>query len=74
VVPDQVILVFNPLILAPGQSGVIHLYIQPDPAKIGKTVSGDVFIDTFNFVQFNGDELARISLSISCRPMTFGAG
>jgi len=51
---------FNPLILGPGQSGVIHLYIQPDPAKIGKTVSGDIFIDTFNFVQFNGDELARI--------------
>src|SRR6185436_15973068 len=51
---------FNPLILAPGESGVIHLFIQPDPAGIGKTVSGDVFIDTFNFVQFNGDELARI--------------
>lgn len=34
--------------------------IQPDPARIGKTVSGDVFIDTFNFVQFNGDELVRI--------------
>ena len=51
---------FNPLILAPGQSGIIHLYIQPDPARIGKTVSGDVFIDTFNVVQFNGDELVRI--------------
>jgi hypothetical protein len=51
---------FNPLILAPGQSGVIHLFIRPDPAKVGKTVNGDVFIDTFNFVQFNGDELARI--------------
>jgi hypothetical protein len=51
---------FNPLVLAPGQSGVIHLYIQPDPDKIGKTVSGDVFIDTFNYVQWNGDEVARL--------------
>jgi hypothetical protein len=51
---------FDPLVLAPGQSGVIRLYIQPDPGRIGKVVSGDIFIDTFNFVQFNGDELVRI--------------
>jgi len=56
----QLTATYNPLILAPGESGVIRLFIQPDPARIGKTVSGDVFIDTFNFVQFNGDELARI--------------
>lgn len=51
---------FDPLILAPGQSGQIYVYIQPDPAKVGKVVSGDLFIDTFNYVQFNGDEMVRI--------------
>jgi hypothetical protein len=51
---------FNPLVLAPGQSGVIQLHIQPDPANIGKVVTGDLFIDTFNLVQWNGDELVRI--------------
>lgn len=51
---------FDPLVLDPGQSGTIYVYIQPDPAMIGRVVSGDIFIDTFNYVQWNGDELVRI--------------
>jgi hypothetical protein len=51
---------FNPLVLQPGERGTIHIYIRPDPGRIGKVVSGDLFVDTFNFVQFNGDELVRI--------------
>jgi hypothetical protein len=51
---------YDPLVLAPGASGVINLTIAPDPAKIGQTVSGFVFIDTFNDTVFSGDEVVRI--------------
>jgi hypothetical protein len=39
---------FTPLVLGPGQKGVINLTITPDPADIGKTVQGFLYIDTFN--------------------------
>jgi hypothetical protein len=51
---------FNPLLLAPGESGVINATITPDPAQVGKTVSGFLYIDTFNPNATTGDEVVRI--------------
>lgn len=54
---------YKPLILAPGATGVIHLQITPDPAQIGTTVNGYIYLDTFNASAFTGDEVARIPYS-----------
>jgi len=51
---------FNPLILSPGQTGAINLTITPDPNQVGHTVSGDIYVDTFNGVTVNGDETYRL--------------
>jgi hypothetical protein len=51
---------FNPLILSPGQTGTITLTITPDPNQVGHTVSGDIYVDTFNGVTVNGDETYRL--------------
>ena len=50
---------FNPLILAPGESGTINLTITPT-APVGSVVSGYVYVDTFNGVVFTGDEVVSI--------------
>jgi hypothetical protein len=50
---------FNPLVLAAGQSGTINVTITP-PKQIGATVSGYLYIDTFNPNVSTGDELARL--------------
>ena len=47
---------FNPLVLAPGESGTITVTVTPDPSLVGKTVSGFIYIDTFNGVVSTGDE------------------
>ena len=39
---------FTPLVLGSNQKGVINLTITPDSADIGKTVTGFLYIDTFN--------------------------
>ena len=51
---------FNPLVLAPGQSGTINVTLTPDPAQVGNTISGFLYIDTFNFFVSTGDEVVRI--------------
>ncbi len=51
---------FNPLLLAAGESGVINVTITPDPTQVGKTVSGFLYIDTFNPNATTGDEVVRI--------------
>jgi hypothetical protein len=51
---------FNPLVLAPGQTGTIHVTITPDPTQVGNVVSGYIYIDTFNPVVSTGDEVVRI--------------
>lgn len=51
---------FNPLVLAPGQSGKINVTITPDPNQVGTTVSGFLYVDTFNFAVSTGDEVVRI--------------
>jgi hypothetical protein len=51
---------YNPLTLAPGQSGIINLRITPDPNQIGKSISGFIYIDTYNDVALTGDEVVRV--------------
>src|SRR5262249_41081448 len=51
---------FDPLVLGAGESGTINVTITPDPAQVGKTVSGFLYLDTFNSVIFSGDEVARV--------------
>jgi hypothetical protein len=51
---------FNPLLLAAGESGVINVIITPDPSQVGKTVSGFLYIDTYNPSATTGDEVVRI--------------
>jgi hypothetical protein len=51
---------FTGLVLAAGQSGVINVTITPDPTQVGKTVSGFLYIDTFNPNTSTGDEVVRI--------------
>jgi hypothetical protein len=46
--------------LAPGQSGTINLTITPDPSQIGKSISGFIYIDTYNGVVLTGDEVVRM--------------
>jgi hypothetical protein len=52
---------YNPLTLAPGQTGTIHLTITPDPSQVGNTITGDIYVDTFNSVTGNGDETSRLT-------------
>ena len=51
---------FNPLILAPGATGTINVTITPSAAQVGSTVSGYLYIDTFNLTVTTGDEVARV--------------
>jgi hypothetical protein len=50
----------NPLVLGPGESGTINLTIKPSAAAVGTTVTGFVYIDTFNSAVGTGDEVVRI--------------
>jgi Subtilase family/Peptidase inhibitor I9 len=54
---------FAPLVIASGEGGTITVTITPDPKDVGKTVSGYVYVDTFNPNTGTGDEVARIPYS-----------
>ncbi|HYC09877.1 MAG TPA: S8 family serine peptidase [Steroidobacteraceae bacterium] len=54
---------FNPLILAPGQTGTINVTITPNPAQVGTTVRGRIFVDTFNGTVQTGDEVVSLPYS-----------
>jgi hypothetical protein len=54
---------FSPLVLAPGQSGTILVTITPGPTMAGKTVTGFIYVDTFNQVVFTGDEIVSLPYS-----------
>ena len=58
----------NLLLLSPGQTGVIHVTITPNPAQVGTTVRGHIFIDTFNGTVGTGDEVVRIPYSYTVGP------
>ncbi len=51
---------YNPLVLPSGEDGTITLTITPDPENVGKTVSGYVYVDTYNQYAATGDEVVRI--------------
>ena len=64
---------YNPLVLEPGQSGTINVTITPTLAQVGSTVSGYLYVDTFNAVgnfpsTFSGDEVVRIPYSYTVAP------
>ncbi len=59
---------FNPLVLAAGATGTINLVITPDPSQVGKTVTGFVYVDTFNPNVTTGDEVVRIPYSYTVAP------
>jgi hypothetical protein len=44
------------------------LVITPDPAQVGKTITGFVYIDTFNPNVTTGDEVVRIPYSYTIAP------
>jgi hypothetical protein len=47
---------------------VINVTITPDPTQVGKTVSGFLYIDTFNLAALTGDEVVRIPYSYTVAP------
>jgi hypothetical protein len=51
---------FSPLVLGSGEVGTITLSIKPSASEVGKTVSGFIYIDTFNPNVGTGDEVVRI--------------
>jgi Subtilase family len=59
---------YKPLVLAPGQSGTIHVTITPNPAQVGTTVRGSIYIDTFNGTVQTGDEVVRLPYSYTVVP------
>jgi hypothetical protein len=59
---------FNPLLLAAGESGSINVTITPNSAQVGKTVSGFLYIDTYNPNATTGDEVVRIPYSYTVAP------
>jgi hypothetical protein len=60
--------IFSPLALAPGQSGTINITITPDPAQVGKVVTGFLYIDTYNLAVGTGDEVVRVPYSYTVVP------
>jgi Subtilase family/Peptidase inhibitor I9 len=51
---------FNPLVLGPGETGTIKVTITPDHTMSGKTVTGFIYVDTFNPVVTTGDEVVSL--------------
>jgi len=51
------------LVLAPGATGTVEVTITPNPAQVGTTVRGFLYIDTFNSTVETGDEVYRIPYS-----------
>lgn len=59
---------FNPLVVASGEEGIITLTITPDPSLVGKTVTGFVYVDTYNPYVSTGDEVVRFPYSYTVAP------
>jgi hypothetical protein len=54
---------YNPLVLAPGDSGTITVTLTPDASAVGSTVTGYLYVDTFNPNPGTGDEVVRVPYS-----------
>jgi Subtilase family/Peptidase inhibitor I9 len=59
---------FNPLILAPGATGIIKLTITPDSTQVGNTITGSVYIDTFDPFVKTGDEVVKLPYTYTVTP------
>jgi hypothetical protein len=59
---------YAPLLMAPGATGIIHIKITPDASEIGQTVSGNVYVETFNDAVLTGDEVTRIPYQYRVTP------
>ena len=59
---------YNPLVLSPGELGRITLTITPDPKKVGKTITGMVFLDTYNSFVGTGDEVIALPYAYTIAP------
>ncbi|MEA3149953.1 MAG: hypothetical protein QOD56_892 [Gammaproteobacteria bacterium] len=59
---------FNPLVIASGEAGAITLTITPDPGKVGKLITGYVYVDTWSPYASTGDEVVRIPYSYTVAP------
>jgi hypothetical protein len=53
---------YNPLLLAPGASGTITVTITPASTQVGSSVSGTIFVDTYNSADnyATGDEVVAV--------------
>jgi hypothetical protein len=59
---------YDPLLLAPGESGVIHVSIEPSHAAVGSTISGFIYVHTYNAAAATGDEVARLPYKYTVTP------
>jgi hypothetical protein len=61
---------YQPLVLAPGASGTIHLTLTPDPSQVGHRVLGSIDIDTYNSndAYGSGDEVIRLPYAYTVAP------
>jgi hypothetical protein len=59
---------FNPLLLPSGTGGTITVTIAPSASDVGKTVTGYLYIDTFNGVVGTGDEVVRLPYTYTVAP------
>jgi len=54
---------FSPVLIMPGATATIKVTIKPDASLVGKTVSGFLYVDTFNTTVLSGDEVVQIPYS-----------
>jgi hypothetical protein len=59
---------YKPLVLPPGESGVINVTITPEPTQVGKIIRGYIYVDTFNYILFTGDEVVRLPYTYTVAP------
>jgi hypothetical protein len=59
---------YSPLILAPGQSGTIHVKITPSASQSGQTVVGNLYVETYSGASLTGDELERLPYRYTIGP------
>jgi hypothetical protein len=59
---------FNPLLLGSGAQGTITVTITPDSSQVGQTISGYIYIDTFNPTVGTGDEVVSIPYTYTVAP------
>jgi hypothetical protein len=59
---------YNPILLSSGTEGTITVTIAPSTSDVGKTVTGYLYIDTYNGVVGTGDEVVRLPYTYTVAP------